>query len=90
MKKSMAKRLAIFFTITLILSLIGIISYLSSNPAATRMYFTRDINYNNSYSNHSGWLDFIPFMNDELKGFVQSEIDGAIHESIDMAKNQKK
>lgn len=90
MKKSMAKRLAIFFTITLILSLIGIISYLSSNPAATRMYFTRDINYNNSYSkNYSGWLDFIPFMNDELKGFVQSEIDGAIHESIDMAKNQK-
>lgn len=89
MKKSLAKRLAIFFTITLTLSLIGIISYLSSNPAAAKIYFTRNIHhYNRSYMNFD-WMDYIPFVNDDLKDFVQDEVNDAIHEGIDIANQQK-
>ncbi len=89
MKKLTTKQLTIFFTITLTLSLIGIISYLSSNPYAGDMYFTRNNSYHTPSNNSYGWLDNIPFISNELKDYVQSEIDDAmseiddaIHESI--------
>lgn len=88
MKKTTAIRLTFIFSMTLILSLVGIIFYISSNPASAETYFTR-LNHNTTVThvtNGFGWLDFIPFIDDDVKEYVNGEINDAIREGLTEAK----
>lgn len=88
-----SKNLAIIFTITLVISFVGIMAYLSTNRIAAYDYIGSH-NINNRNMNQSfyrstsiknpvtDWLDFIPFVSDNVKDHVKDRIQEEIDESL--------